>query len=77
MEEVETAGLWGDTVPTCLLPLLLQLSKLYKLVKPSCNRAYLLSNSGALWSASQLTVSYEPFVSTGEGKQRSEFGRKI
>ncbi len=46
-------------------------------VKPSSNRAYLLSNSGALWFPSQLTVSYEPFVSAGEGKQRSEFGRKI
>jgi len=68
---------WEIQYPTCLLPLLLQLSKLYKLVKPSSNRAYLLSNSGALWFASQLTVSYEPFVSTGEGKQRSEFGRKI
>lgn len=46
-------------------------------VKPSSNTAYLLSNSGALWFPSQLTVSYEPFVSAGEGKQRSEFGRKI
>lgn len=46
-------------------------------VKPSRNTAYLLSNSGALWFPSQLTVSYEPFVSAGEGKQRSEFGRKI
>lgn len=70
-------GLLGDPVPHMPSATAATVKQTLQPVKPSSNRAYLLSNSGALWFASQLTVSYEPFVSTGEGKQRSEFGRKI